>query len=176
MQTFLFNTMPTPSTTTSEKRFSHPKQFQKPWKDSIKKQPLLTMLIRGWKNVNLEKEERKEHHKKKKNFNFSGGSKDPDTMNVNVMIVDEKKRWIKDGACFTCRETRHYSTKCSKRWEERDKWSNGNDNKKSFKSQRKKKMDMKQLCAYIRGVIVDNFNSNPEGLEGFLDEVEDKGF
>ncbi len=37
-------------------------------------------------------------------------------------------------------------------------------------------MDMKQLCAHIRGVIAENFDSDPEGLEGFLDEVEDEGF
>ena len=37
-------------------------------------------------------------------------------------------------------------------------------------------MDMKQLRAHIRGVIAENFDSDPEGLEGFLDEVEDEGF
>src|SRR5260221_11758266 len=37
------------------------------------------------------------------------------------MTVDKKKRQIKVGACFTCGETGHYSAKCSKRQEKKDK-------------------------------------------------------
>ena len=119
---------------------------------------------------------RKEHRKEKRNFHFNGGRKDPDAMDVDAMSLEEKKRRIKNGACFTCGETGHYSNKCPTRRSNRDK-KEGNDKKReTSKAFGKRKMDVKQLRTHIRGIIAENFDTDPAGLEEFLDEVEDEGF
>jgi hypothetical protein len=118
-------------------------------------------------------------HKKKRNFQFSKERKDPDAMDVDAMSLEEKKKRIKNGACFTCGETGHYSAKCPKRKENRDRnrgERKGETPKGSLKAQGKRRFDKGQLRTHIRGLIAENYDSDPDGLEAFLDEVEDEGF
>jgi hypothetical protein len=114
------------------------------------------------------------NHGKKKNFHFSKGERDPNAMDVDGMSLEEKKQRIKSGACFTCGETGHYSAKCPKRQENKDK--KGKPKRESPKSFGRKKLDMKQLRAHIRGIIAENYDDDPAGIEEFLDEVEEEGF
>lgn len=98
-------------------------------------------------------------------------------MDVDAMTLEEKKRRIKEGACFTCGETGHYSAKCPKRREDREKRGKSDYRRKETpKAQGKKKFDKQELRTHIRGIIAENYGSDPEELERFLDEVEDEGF
>jgi hypothetical protein len=120
---------------------------------------------------------KEKHRKRERNFQYSGNERrDPDAMDVDAMSLEEKKKRIKNGACFTCGENGHYSAKCPKRKDNKDRKGKGEQKGKFFKAQGKKKYNIEELRTHIRGIIAENYDSDPQGLEEFLDNAEDEGF
>jgi hypothetical protein len=98
---------------------------------------------------------KEKHWKEKRSFQYSENKeRDLDAMDVDAMSLEEKKKRIKNGACFTCGENGHYSAKCPKRKENKERKGN-RDNKGLFKAQGKRKFNISELRMHIQGIITE---------------------
>jgi hypothetical protein len=97
-------------------------------------------------------------------------------MDVDAMTLKERKKRLRDGACFICTEPRHFSNVCPKRKTKRSP----NDKrlkqaKSSTPNKEKERMNPRDFKTHIREMVIENFD-NPEELEDFMDTVEQEGF
>jgi len=105
----------------------------------------------------------KEGYKKK--WNFERPAKDPNTMDVDRMTVEERNDLMKKGACFFCKEPGHMATDCPKKKK--------NYGKKPEQKKGHQKMTRKDIATYIKKLsveekddfaaeIIDNLNEEDE--------------
>jgi hypothetical protein len=88
---------------------------------------------------------------------------DPNTMDVDRLMVNERNKLIKEGRCFRCRNTGHQANKCPE----------DNNNNKKTKEVPKKKMNRRELHAHIWAL----FKEMPEeDRDEFLKSAEEAGF
>ena len=92
-------------------------------------------------------------------------------MDVDSITIEERKKHVQNGACFTCGETGHFSAKCPNR--EKKKFDRKQKGKKDERG--RKKMTPNALRTHIRSLIVENLDNEDE-IEQFLETMEDEGF
>ena len=117
------------------------------------------------------------YEKKKKGgyYHNKEKEKDHDAMEVDGMTIEERKKRLRDGACFICNEQGHFSNACPKRKKKpQDNKRNGNG-KTHTPDKRKKRMNPRDFKTHIREMVIKNFDDAKE-LESFMDMVEEEGF
>jgi hypothetical protein len=74
-----------------------------------------------------------------KKYYFPWREHDPNAMDVDRLMVEERDKLLKEGKCFRCRRTEHQADECPKE----------DDNKKKGKEVPKKKMNGRELHAHV---------------------------
>ena len=118
----------------------------------------------------------KKFHKKKPGYYSTTQHRDPNTMDIDAMTIEERQKRLQDGACFICAEPGHFSNKCPNR-----KGKRSQDNRKPGRgstpqNKGKGRMNPRDFKTHIREMVIDNFGADPAKLEDFMDMVEEEGF
>jgi Zinc knuckle len=95
---------------------------------------------------------------KTQTFYFPRKEKDPNTMDVDRLSIEERNQLMKEGRCFKCKNTGHRANDCL-------------NNKK--KETAKKRINGKELHTHVRSLFK---GMTEEEKEEFLKEAEDAGF
>jgi len=91
------------------------------------------------------------------------------------MTIEERKKRLRDSACFVCNKQGHFSNACPKRKKRpQDNKKNGNG-KTHTPDKGKKKMNPHDFKTHICEMVIEIFNDIKE-LESFMDMVEEEGF
>jgi Zinc knuckle len=96
-------------------------------------------------------------------YYFPTKERDPNAMDINRLTVDEQNKLMKEGRCFKCRKTGHWANRCPE---------NNNDKKKG-KEVPKKKMNRRELHAYVWALPKE---MTEEDRDEFLKGAEEVGF
>jgi Zinc knuckle len=83
-------------------------------------------------------------------------------MDVDRLMVDERNKLMKEGRCFKCRNTGHWANECPE-----------DDDKKRGKEVPKKKMNRRELHAYVQTLFKE---MTEEDEDEFLKGAEEAGF
>jgi hypothetical protein len=105
---------------------------------------------------------RKERTPQRK-FYFPQKERDPNTMDVDRLTIDERNQLLKEGRCFKCKNTGHRANKCPEE----------NDDKKKGKKVPKKKMNRRELHTHVRALFKE---MTEEDRDEFLRGAEEAGF
>ena len=115
-------------------------------------------------------------------YQSSTQERDPNAMDVDAMTLEERKKRLRDGACFICAEPGHFSNVCPKRKNSRQQpqrqgqgQRQGNGQKRQEDRKGKNRMTKTDFRTHIRNMVIDNFDT-PDELEEFMDLVEEEGF
>jgi Ty3 transposon capsid-like protein/Zinc knuckle len=87
---------------------------------------------------------------------------DPNAMDVDRLMVDERNKLMKEGRCFKCRNMGHQANECPE-----------DDNKKKGKEVPKKKMNGRELHAHMWALFKEIME---EDRDEFLKGAEEVGF
>jgi Domain of unknown function (DUF4939)/Zinc knuckle len=98
-----------------------------------------------------------------KKFYFSRRERDPNAMDVDRLMIEERDKLLKEGKCFRCRRTGHRANECPK----------NKDDKKKGKEVPKKKMNGRELHAHVRALFKE---MTEEDRDEFLKGAEEAGF
>jgi Ty3 transposon capsid-like protein/Zinc knuckle len=88
---------------------------------------------------------------------------DPNAMDVDRLMVDERNKLMKEERCFKCRNTGHQANKCPEE----------NDDKKKGKEVPKKKMNGRELYAHVQALFKE---MTEEDRDEFLKGAEEADF
>jgi hypothetical protein len=96
-------------------------------------------------------------------YYFPRKERDPNAMDVDRLMVEERNKLMKEGRCFKCRNMGHRANKCLE----------GNDDKKKGKEVPKKKMNRRELHAHVRALFKE---MTEEDRDEFLKGAKEAGF
>jgi len=99
-------------------------------------------------------------YSEKKNWNFDKPARDPNTMDVDAMTIEEQNDLMKKGACFFCKQPGHIATNCPKK----KKKNLGYYKTYEQKDDPPKKPKEKNFKAYIRALTEEEKTQFAEEL------------
>src|SRR5271168_950358 len=99
---------------------------------------------------------------------FPRKERDPNTMDIDIMSVDERTKLMKEGKCFICRQTGHMAKEHKKNDSSQKQWR-----EETPKYEPRKKMNGMEMQKHIRSLIA---GLEEEEKEIFWKEAEDAGF
>jgi hypothetical protein len=96
-------------------------------------------------------------------YYFPWKKRNPNAMDVDRLMVNERNKLMKEGRCVKCRNTGHRANECPK----------NNDNKKKGKEVPKNKMNRRELHAHVWALFK---KMTEEDRDEFLKGAEEAGF
>jgi Retrotransposon gag protein len=96
-------------------------------------------------------------------YYFPQKERDPNAMDVDRLMIEERNKLLKEGRCFRCRNMGHQAYKCPE----------DNDDKKKAKEVPNKKMNGRELHAHVQALFKE---MTEENKKEFLKGAEEAGF
>ena len=96
-------------------------------------------------------------------FYFPRKERDPNVMDVDRLMFNERTQLMKEGRCFKCRKTSHQANKCPEETQDKGK----------KKEEPKKRMNSKEFYTHVWAIFKD---LDEEEKDKFLEEAQNVGF